>query len=476
MKKFLKAFEKPQERFILEHVKGVKNGNMQAEESRKYDKLIDGVFYTVEVVRTGRYRSSGNASEFYVISEQNIDEIVDDANRAKQPFTIDYNHATFATLNVSPEQTVAAGYHHNWGWQKRANGDGSFSAMAVKNTEWTPKAKMFIENGEYRFISSVLVFDAAEGERRTGAKILGSSLVPIPNIKGMDAVVLNKAKSLKKELAFELNETQAFEVNFNNSIHLNMMQETDKMQAYLNEIKAIMEDMVGEELTEQNGATFIEKAKDCAAQFKSKKKLTDEKELAEQNAAQLARRQIDLMAEKSKLIAELNSIRDKQNAEAQKVAAGFEDVAVSLLAEYALHAGKITPAQFNGESTTVELNGEKKTVVASHPIKPIFKGNFAMSLQECNGDVLKAFNKAVVDTKSYISTMQSVLPSQHGTAPATPKDSPNFPINVPAGVEFNAESVKIQAEIGRLMRAGKKYEESFEIVQNKYPSFFGLDS
>lgn len=446
-----------------------------SEQKRKYGSLIDGVFYTVEVVRTGRYKSSGNTSEFYIISEKNIDEIVEYANNAKQPFTIDYNHATFSNVPVTPEQTVAAGYHHNWGWEKRANSDGSFSAMAVKNTEWTQKAKQFIKNGEYRFISSVLMFDGAENENRYGAKILGSSLVPIPNIKGMDAVVLNKAKALVKELALQLNEAQEFELNFNNSILINM-QGNDKMQAYLNEMKAVMEDMVGDELTEENGTAFIEKAKDCVAKFKARKKLADEKEMAEQNAAQLARKQIELMAEKATLISELNAIREKQNEDARKFAAGFEDVAVSLLAEYALNSGKITPAQLNGESTTIEVNGEKKTVVASHPIRPIFKGNFAISLQECNGDTLKAFNKAVTDTKTYINSMPTVLPSQNGTAPATPKENNKQPApNAPAGVEFNAESVKIQAEITALCRSGKKYEEALQIVQDKYPAFFGLE-
>jgi phage I-like protein len=444
---------------------------------RRYDKLIDGIFYTVEVVRTGRYKSSGNTSDYYVISEQNIDEIVESANNAPQPITIDYNHATFVNSPVTPEQTVAAGYHHNWGWEKRANPDGSFSAMAVKNTEWTPKAKQFIENGEYRFISSVLAFDRAENENRYGARILGSSLVPIPNIKGMDPVVLNNAKAILKELKAELNESQEFEVNLNNLIHLNMT-DKEKMNAYLNEVKAIMEDMVGEELTEENGSAFIEKAKDLMAKLKSVKKLEQEKEMAEQNAAELARQQVELMAEKAKLITELNSLREKQNEQVSKVATGFEDIFVSLLADYALQTGKITPAQRNNETTTVELNGEKKTVAATHPIKPIFKGNYAIALQECNGDTVKAFHQTINDTKAYIDAMPSVLPAGQGSAPATAKETPLIEQTRKYGeaaLEVNSESVKIQNEIESLIKTGKTYDEAFETVKKKYPKFFGLE-
>lgn len=442
---------------------------------RTYDKLIDGDFHTVEVVRTGRFKSSNSASDYYILTEQNIDEIVASANNAEQPITIDYNHSAFSLGNVTPEQTVAAGYHHNWGWEKRANKDGSFSAMAVKNTEWTPKAKQFIRNGEYRFISSVLMFDSANGETRTGAKIIGSSLVPIPNIKGMDAVMLNNAKQKVKLLSIQMNEDSQFEIHSNQSILLNMdMDKKEQMMTYLNELKAVMEDLVGEPLTEENGSTFIEKAKDMLAKAKTAKKATEEKQLAEENASRLAKKQIELMGEKSTLIAELNSLRQSISEKTLSVVQGIEDATVQLLSEIALNTGKITPAQFNNEEVTVELNGIKKTIKATHPIKPIFKGFFASALQEENGDTSKAFTRAINDTKAYIAVMPNALPSQTGTAPSSPKQEPpkpSFPIGDGDAVEINADSLKALAEIDALIEKGKDFATARREVLSKMPAY-----
>lgn len=94
---------------------------------------------------------------------------------AKTPIAIDYEHQTIlAATNGQP--APSAGYMLSFEWR---DGEGLWARV-----QWTERALSFIQAGEYRYISPVILYDA-DGQV-TG--LHNAALVSTPALLGMDAV------------------------------------------------------------------------------------------------------------------------------------------------------------------------------------------------------------------------------------------------------------------------------------------------
>ena len=103
---------------------------------------------------------------------------------------IDYNHAS---LNYNAEDAKAAG----WVLDLFTKEDGLYAKV-----EWTTKAKEYIENGEYRYISPEFGLDVTDeyGKEIQGPALFAAALTNRPFLKGMDALSLSiKNNKNKKE-------------------------------------------------------------------------------------------------------------------------------------------------------------------------------------------------------------------------------------------------------------------------------------
>lgn len=102
------------------------------------------------------------------------------ATAAATPIVIDYEHQTMlAATNGQP--APAAGWIKSTAWR---NGVGLVGAV-----DWTPRAKAFIDAGEYRFISPVISSDVAGNV--TG--LHNAALVNFPALLGTNPVVAQLA-------------------------------------------------------------------------------------------------------------------------------------------------------------------------------------------------------------------------------------------------------------------------------------------
>lgn len=94
---------------------------------------------------------------------------------SQTPIVIDYDHQTIHTI-TNGQPAPASGWMNKVEWRDNA---GLFASV-----EWTKKARAFIDEKEYRFISPVLVHDA-DG---TVTGVLLAALVNYPALTGMEPV------------------------------------------------------------------------------------------------------------------------------------------------------------------------------------------------------------------------------------------------------------------------------------------------
>lgn len=115
------------------------------------------------------------------------------ASDAANSLVIDYEHQTLnAEFNGQP--APAAGWFKNMEWRE---GVGLFAI----NVDWTDKAKTFIADKEYKYISPVFSYSKTTGEV---IKMLHVALTNTPALDGMQAVAL---KNLETSLQLPIEET-----------------------------------------------------------------------------------------------------------------------------------------------------------------------------------------------------------------------------------------------------------------------------
>lgn len=107
------------------------------------------------------------------------------ARHAKTKFNLDYEHqAMLAEQNGQP--APASGWATKFEWR---DGQGLFSV----GTQWTARAKLMIEAGEYLYISPVIVYDKKTGEV---LDVFNASLVSNPDLLDMNPVAQERVARL----------------------------------------------------------------------------------------------------------------------------------------------------------------------------------------------------------------------------------------------------------------------------------------
>jgi len=123
--------------------------------------------------------------------------IINKTNLSKDKKVIDYDHQTLEAKNNGHTAPAA-------GWFKRLEWIDGLGLFAL-GVEWTDRAKQFIKNKEYRYISPVMSYDKQTGEI---TDILLAALVNYPAIDGRAGVSALSANKVIQHRHFSGNLTQ----------------------------------------------------------------------------------------------------------------------------------------------------------------------------------------------------------------------------------------------------------------------------
>jgi phage I-like protein len=136
----------------------------------------------VQVAKTGvKFKHGGKTFD---ITSQMIDQMVDNGKKSTTQIPLDYNHLSLGAK--APEDGVAAGWFVPEGFE--GTPDKMYGVA-----EWTPKAAERIKNREYRYLSPVILFDAADEQGGSkGASLFSAALTIYPFLQGMEAVALSQ--------------------------------------------------------------------------------------------------------------------------------------------------------------------------------------------------------------------------------------------------------------------------------------------
>jgi phage I-like protein len=139
---------------------------------------------TIQVAKLGFFKSSRYGK--FSITEKHVDEII--ANHAKlgTPPPIDYHHLSIGAK--TPDQAIAAGWFKSL--EKRDD------KTLWGTVEWTPKAAKHIQDGEFKYISPYIFYDAqSESGEQLGTVMASAALTNYPFLKGMAAVELSELQA-----------------------------------------------------------------------------------------------------------------------------------------------------------------------------------------------------------------------------------------------------------------------------------------
>lgn len=117
----------------------------------------------------GEFKSSNaEDGEPYVFDEESWDEISKEFNERRNDMVIDYEHQTEGAEYSSPDGTAPAA-----GWIKSLRYEKGRGLVGI--VEWTPRARSFIERGEYKYMSPVYFI------RKKDRKVVGLRNVALTN-------------------------------------------------------------------------------------------------------------------------------------------------------------------------------------------------------------------------------------------------------------------------------------------------------
>ncbi len=153
----------------------------------------------VQLLPAGEFRArDGRPAEcaHWLTNAVIASKLIADIAALTNPVVIDYEHQTLLSAE-NGQPAPAAGWFTAADMEWR-EGEGLFARV-----EWTERAKLHIENSEYKFISPVILYD-----RKTGAiiKIINAALTNNAAIDGMEEVsarlsaVLTNKESLTMDL------------------------------------------------------------------------------------------------------------------------------------------------------------------------------------------------------------------------------------------------------------------------------------
>ncbi len=137
-------------------------------------KELEGAPAEIQVIPYGEHETDKGS---FVLDEAGMAGIVADFESRQNDMAIDYEH-----------QTLSGGEAPAAGWIKKLVGKGSEGVWAL--VEWTPRAKEYLKNREYRYLSPVFLKRISDGHV---VRLLGAGLPNSPAIDGMVPLV-NKSK------------------------------------------------------------------------------------------------------------------------------------------------------------------------------------------------------------------------------------------------------------------------------------------
>lgn len=143
-------------------------------------KDFEGDNGRVQIFPAGSFRAGDgrpyDAPHWYV-DEAVANRLFSQANAKQNDYVIDYEHQTLnSELNGQPAPAA--------GWCKLLSFNTE-DGLWAEDVKWTPKAKAFITNDEYRYISPVFRYDAKTGEV---LELLHLALTNNPALDGMSDV------------------------------------------------------------------------------------------------------------------------------------------------------------------------------------------------------------------------------------------------------------------------------------------------
>lgn len=153
----------------------------------------------VQLLPAGQFRArDGRPAEcaHWLTNAEIASKLIADIAALVNPVVIDYEHQTFLS-EENGQPAPAAGWFTAADMEWR-EGEGLFARV-----EWTERAKLHIENGEYKFISPVILYN-----KKTGSisKLINAALTNNAAIDGMEEVsarlsaVLTQKESLTMDL------------------------------------------------------------------------------------------------------------------------------------------------------------------------------------------------------------------------------------------------------------------------------------
>ena len=136
---------------------------------------------SVQLAKTGIDLKKG--ARKFSITAADLDSMVANSKRSSTELPLDYNHLSLAAKNA--DQAIAAGWIKSGTVERRGN-------ELWAEAEWTPKAAEHIKNGEYRYVSPVILHNSVDEEgKEIGTELLGAAITNYPFLKGMAPVALS---------------------------------------------------------------------------------------------------------------------------------------------------------------------------------------------------------------------------------------------------------------------------------------------
>jgi phage I-like protein len=139
---------------------------------------------TIQLSKVGDFKSKRYGK--FSITAEHVDKMVENRTKSVNDPPVDYHHLSLSA--VLPDQALAAGWIKNL--EKRD--DNSLWG----SVEWTPKAAQHIRDGEFKYISPVILWDAKDEQGESmGATLMSAALTIYPFLQGMAPVALSELQA-----------------------------------------------------------------------------------------------------------------------------------------------------------------------------------------------------------------------------------------------------------------------------------------
>lgn len=331
---------------------------------------LDGIPEEIKILPLGQVKSQKGD---FVVDNESVQMILEYFKNRHLDIVIDYEHQTLENVQAP------AG-----GWIKELK-QGKDSLLA--KVEWTPKAKEYLKNKEYRYLSPVV---AVREKDKKAAYIHSVALTNTPAIDGMYAIV-NSWKGLKeKEGGTKMELEQLIEL-------LGLPEGTtpEELETKLKELKKVMDEA---------------EKKEEANKEELDKKQEDEKEELVANSTVLGLLGLGKNAKTEDVVTEIMKFKNDGTAEeVRKLKEKMQKKEAEELVNLALKDGKIAANQkeWATQYALKDSDGFEKFVAAAPRVVPVGQIEYAptksVNADELNLKALKDMGISEEEIKKYVN-------------------------------------------------------------------------